>query len=382
MAGKAPVYNLTLGEEFGGINRRRPGRPAASDANPATGDGGSHESPAICDGPAEPGNAASRLTGSASAADDERSMGGGQGNGLGDDLGEVCAEGPDGLPSSAHTFKPETPAQDVPASERIAALLDKMPSHRALMFKIILACENPMQVGELNAFVEDLQRFDRSVFGPVELCGLLQRAGALELVDGDGTPYGRASLPADAPVADERADEPGSATGAAEAEAAEEPAEGLEEGESEEEGDPDSTGDADTARPAFWAATEAGLTAARSDDPFERLASLFRQNETYASVYKCILSLCARDGGAKTPALGKAVDSVPVVWHPRLFATHFVDQLEKCGAIQWRGAWCATEVGLSGLELLRGVEDVEIPQDLDQTADQFNEFDYEMPALQ
>ena len=343
MAGKAPVYNLTLGEEFGGINRRRPGRSVAADAHP-TPDRGTRE-----DGP-----------------------------------NEVCAEGPDGLPGEARAFKPETPAQDAPASERIAALIEKMPSHRALMFKIILACENPMQASELNAYVEEQQRFDRSVFGPVELCGLLQRAGALELVDENGDPYERPSCPAQ---------NPGPATGAedveeAKAVAAEEAATGAKEssipGEQrpqEGEDEPDSADDGSSTRPAFWAATEAGLTAARSDDPLERLSSLLQQNEAHASVYKCILRLCARDGGAKTPALGRAVDSIPSVWHPRLFATHFVDQLEKCGAIRWQGAWRTTDVGLGGLDLLGDVEDVEIPQGLDREESGMGEFDYEMPAL-
>ena len=99
------------------------------------------------------------------------------------------------------------------------------------------------------------------------------------------------------------------------------------------------------------------MAAVEADRPLDRLNDLFAQDEQYLPIYKRVLTLCAAEGGTTIKALGDAVDSDPLVQKPRLYVAHFVDKLEKCDAVEWVDSWVTTEVGQTGLEILKDVED-------------------------
>lgn len=225
---------------------------------------------------------------------------------------------------------PEGAEASLPPRVRIETLLRGMRPCRDMLLSVIRACTRPVPVAEVNELLARMQQNNRSVFTAADLCALLQRAGALRLANADGTPY-----------AQDR-----------------EPVEAVGEGGAPalEAGEPTT---------AYWMSTEEALQVADGDDPLGRLRELFERDTLYLPIYKAILGLCARDEGAKTSALGAAVDGDPLMQSPRLFATSFVDRLERCGALEWRGAWFTTDVGLYGLDELLDVVPVEVPEGVD-----------------
>ena len=93
----------------------------------------------------------------------------------------------------------------------------------------------------------------------------------------------------------------------------------------------------------------------------EQLRALLDEDAAYAPIYQRILRLCAADGGTTTPTINNAVDHDPLVQKPRFYAPHFVDRLEKCDALAWRKAWCITDIGRAGLDMLADVVDEGAP---------------------
>lgn len=225
---------------------------------------------------------------------------------------------------------PEGPDASLPPRVRIETLLQRMRPCRGMLLSVMRACERPVPVAEVNGLLARMQQNNRTVFTAADLCALLQRAGALRLVNADGTPYARGREPVEAV-----------GEGGAPALEAGEPA------------------------TACWLSTEEALRVADGDDPLGRLRELFEGDPLYLPIYKTVLGLCARDEGAKTPALGAAVDGDPLMQSPRRFATSLVDGLERCGALEWRGAWFATDVGLRGLDDLLDVAPAEAPEGFD-----------------
>lgn len=211
---------------------------------------------------------------------------------------------------------------DRPAEERMSDLLTSMAPRRKVLLGILSFCHEPQPVAEVNAYVDELQQNNYSVYTAANLCSLLERAGGLERVTADGGP------------ADDIEQEPQVVV-----------VDGVEYLEASEPVE------------LFWVATDAGRGAVEADKPLERLRNLLDEDATYLPIYKRILTLCSAEGGAKTPAINDAVDHDPLVQKPRFYAPHFIDKLEKCDALVWEKTWVATEVGRAGLEMLADVVD-------------------------
>lgn len=238
----------------------------------------------------------------------------------------------------------------LPSRERIVRLFARMPSCRDILLKAIAACENVISAGALDDLIAGWQQHNRSVFTPVDLCNLLHRAGAIDMVDEDGLPMGEPGEGDGRTVSDETSAEAGETVAL--------PCEMGPEKESKQVKPAEP-------RVVFWRATDAGIEAVRADNPAGRIQALLDGDMEHLPVYKCILRLAAREGGVKTPALGAAVNGHESLRSPRLFATHFIDLLEKGGAIEWTGSWTATDAGIVALDGLLGVEDIEVPEDVD-----------------
>lgn len=217
-------------------------------------------------------------------------------------------------------------ADERPAEERIDDLLTAMAPRRKVLLSILSACAEAQPVSQVNKLVDELQENNFSVYSAANLCTLLEKAGALERITADGEPAEDVELEPQVVVVD-----------------------GVEYLEAVE---PVET---------FWLATDAGRAAVEADKPLERLRALFEKDAAYQVIYKRILTLCAAEGGAKTPDINDAVDKDPLVQKPRFYAPHFVDKLEKCDALAWKKSWVTTDIGQAGLDMLADVVDEAAP---------------------
>ena len=229
----------------------------------------------------------------------------------GEGPGGVLADGEFGLPNpAAMPSLAYVEVDDRPAAERIDALLGQMAPHRAVLMAVLGRCRTPQPTDDLYAAITALQENHRSIYRPENLCVLLERAGALTLVDAEGRPC--ADDPAEPQVV---------------------VVDGMEYLEAPEP------------EPAFWLTTPEGAAVVDANDPVARLRDLLSQDERYLPVYHLILALCAREGGIGARDAGHAVDGHPLLQEPRFYATRFMDHLERAEAIAWEGTWQATDTG-------------------------------------
>ena len=105
----------------------------------------------------------------------------------------------------------------------------------------------------------------------------------------------------------------------------------------------------------MWVSSQVGLVMLASDDPRQRVSELLADDAQYACVYRQVLQACSRVDGATAKELDRALYDHPLLQEPRLFAAHFFDRLDECGALVWDGAWKTTQVGH---EALSTIEDV------------------------
>lgn len=234
-----------------------------------------------------------------------------------DDAEDAAEETPEVYVGTPHPAE-EAPVDDRPAAERIAELFASMAPRRKTLLGMIAFCATPQPTDALDAEVNRLQAENFSVYSPASLANLLERAGAIARVTADGAPY-----PEEDP-------EPTlvEVDGTAYYEAAEPPA-------------------------VCWLATEDGTAYVEADAPLARLTDLLHEDARYASIYDRLLALCAREEGAAVAEMNSAVDDDELLQNPRLYAPHFIDKLERCDALEWRGkAWRITAVGQDGRRLV------------------------------
>ena len=74
-----------------------------------------------------------------------------------------------------------TPERQGDATRALLELIDHNPARRPVLLGIIEACEGGMATSELEGRIERMQSANRSVYAPMTLCRMLERAGALEL---------------------------------------------------------------------------------------------------------------------------------------------------------------------------------------------------------
>ena len=217
--------------------------------------------------------------------------------------------------------KPVVPVDNRTAEERTADLLTSMNSQRKTLLNILSFCIEKQTVTDVNNLVEKLKEYNYSVYSAADLCTLLEKAGALERVTAEGEDATEVKAEPKTVVVD----------GVEYLEAAEAPE-------------------------TFWLTTSAGQAALDADKPLERMHELLESDATYASIYERVLSLCSAEGGANTKDLGNEIDDDPMLQKPRYYATRFVDRLEKCDALEWKGAWCITDIGKQALDFIATIK--------------------------
>ncbi len=232
----------------------------------------------------------------------------------------------DGRPAAAPMLaaparKPGTRGQDATSLEdridEVVRCVCAQNPLREVLYKLLAHCTQRRAFSEAEAFVAAQ---DECVYSHIEqtphtLIHMLLDAGGLELV-----PLDEAGVPLDA---------------------------GAFAGLSADEAD-------DLVFSYALLTTEAGRAAAALLDPARRLRARLAEHPHRSDTYRAVLALCAQAPQTlaqierlfkDTPGL--ALDRV-TSYHT-LSPDYYVDRLEKCGAIVWRGAWCATQAGVEAL---------------------------------
>ncbi len=197
-----------------------------------------------------------------------------------------------------------TPARMGSVRTAVLELLDHNPGRRPVLLGIIDACRGGCASSEVTRRVEELQTSNLSVYAPMTLCRMLERAGALSL-----------EMPQ---VSEERED----------VEA------GVEYLEIKERIDP------------VWHATEEGL--AVYDEMTNGAAFrdiVLDRDSRYIDVYAAVMEAVGESPRSKV-FVEELADTFEVVKSPRRFGGHFIDMLERTDALEWKNhAWQLTELG-------------------------------------
>lgn len=205
-----------------------------------------------------------------------------------------------------------TPEVQGSADAAIRGLFDRNPQRRPVFRAIIGACRNGCPSSKVTEVVNEVQKDNLSVYEPMTLCRMLERAGALTL-----------AVP-----------EP--------AEAKENVEEGVAYLEIE-----------DTVDPVWTATPEAIAIYEEHQQGGEFKELVLNQDAKYLDVYRAVLNLIA-EAPRKRQEIDDVVDGFEIVQHPRRFGEHFIDVLEHTDAIAWHDhSWTITDLGrtmLAGMD--------------------------------
>lgn len=197
-----------------------------------------------------------------------------------------------------------TPQRQGSAKQALLELLDHNPARRPVLLGIIKACEGGIKTSELEPIVNEMQVANRSIYAPVTMCRMLERAGALTLF-----------VP-----------------------------EAAEETEDVENG-VECLVITQTVDPV-WTATEDGLAVVADFSAGAQFKDIVCDRDAqYLDVYRAIMSAVHERPRSKEE-IEKITDTFEIVKHPRRFGGHFIDMLEKCDTLAWNGeAWQLTDLG-------------------------------------
>ena len=196
---------------------------------------------------------------------------------------------------------------EVPAAERIAKLFAEMIRQKALLVAVIDFCRDERTAAQIDEMLAPLQEFRRSVYTPSTIRRLLERAGALDYFSHDEAP-------------EEQVDENGNLV-------------------VPEKPDP------------TWLSTADGLEYIEAQDPFSELVRAIEPYAEHIEVFRRILEACNEEG-TSISAIERGVAELGILAGGKLQAGFFVGKLEDFEAIEWRGSWITTELGLQYLEYL------------------------------
>ena len=210
-------------------------------------------------------------------------------------------------------------AEDV--KERIDTLFAQMPTLERMLIDILERCRNPIASAELDAQVAELQRYHHSIYSPLTLCGLLERAGAIYKSDEEGN-----SL-------ENLVQEPLKVE-----------IEGVE------------FWRVAPAPAVFWAISPEGRERYEAYKPAEMIKEVFAAEPHYKRFFLTALKLCAQPGGVTVKVVDDVLVDEPELQKPRRYAMYFIDKLEKAGALQWGDTWKATDAGREFLANLAAEE--------------------------
>lgn len=221
------------------------------------------------------------------------------------------------MPETVHHDPVYSPARQGSATEALQALIVRNPNRRPVLLNIIGVCEDGCASSVISEKVDEWQRDNWSVYAPMTLCRMLERAGALVL-----------EMPE---VTDEH--------------------ESVEKGvsylEIRETVDPvwRSTPEALALREEYLAGKSFRAVVLGSDEA------------RYAEVYRAVMEALA-EAPRKLADIESLTDTMDITKSPRRFGQHFIDVLETCDCVIWGdGAWNLTDLGRAMLAELKSAKE-------------------------
>lgn len=217
------------------------------------------------------------------------------------------------MPETVHHDPVYSPERQGSARAALQALIVRNPNRRPVLLNIIGLAEGGCASSVISEHVEEWQRDNWSVYAPMTLCRMLERAGALTL-----------EMP-----------------------------ETAEEQESAEEG-VSYLEIKETVDPVWHATAEAlKLRAEYMGGAQFRAIVLDSDESRYAEVYERVMDALAEEP-RKLAAIEELTDTMDITKSPRRFGQHFVDILEATDCILWgAGAWNLTDLGRAMLAELK-----------------------------
>lgn len=250
------------------------------------------------------------------------------------DPGEFTGTPIQSLVGNAEEVQDVAACDERPALERIDDLFVKFNPRRRVLAGILRYVDTPQTADNVQAKVDELQKYDFSVYTAANYGMLLEEAGAMVKTDENGVLFSESP---------------------------------------EQQPECITIDGMKFLKPApwrevYWCATDDARTYLAADDPLARFQELLIRDARYFDIYERILKACAEEGGAKTPTLNALVDNDPLVQNPRLYTAHFTELLERCEALRWQGTWVTTEIGNA---LLSG--EIEVPSYVSVASEADNE---------
>ena len=217
------------------------------------------------------------------------------------------------MPETVHRDPVYSPERQGSARAALQALIVRNPNHRPVLLNIIGFAEGGCASSVISERVEEWQRDNWSVYAPMTLCRMLERAGALTL-----------EMPE---IAEEQ-------------ESAEE---GVSYLEIRETVDP------------VWHATDEALQLREEYMSGAQFRAIVLESDEsrYAEVYERVMDALA-EAPRKLAAIEELTDTMDITKSPRRFGQHFIDILEATDCILWgAGAWNLTDLGRAMLAELK-----------------------------
>lgn len=219
-----------------------------------------------------------------------------------DQLQETLSEDPSATDIAATYEAPE----EISVTEHLATLIHDMAPYKAQLLGIVAFCEEEKTAEEIDEMLEPLREHRVCTYSPINLRTILVNAGALIYNDNDEE-------------AEEVTDEEGNLV--------------LPE---------------ETATPT-WLATEEALAFCASLNPYADLLKALENDSDYVDAYVQVLQLCSGEG-CKVSTIEHTLNDSGILDGSAKQPGYFVGKLEDLGAIEWKGAWQITPLGLQYLE--------------------------------
>lgn len=230
--------------------------------------------------------------------------------------------GPSEIPSVIADIETESPYGEDDPARPVDDLINAMIPQRPYLMAFLRAAADTPSMEDIKALYDEMFEYRPTVFSAYDLCVLLEEAGAIQKVTADGESYDMSGV--DPVIVEDEA------TGAMYYQA-NEPAD------------------------LHWKLLEPGQTILDDDNPVSRAQAAFDADEYLKPLYKRLLTLCQEEQGIED--LNDAINYDALTQEPRVYAPFLIDRMEKADAIEWKGAWHITEIGLEALSLLDDVVD-------------------------
>ena len=85
-------------------------------------------------------------------------------------------------------------------------------------------------------------------------------------------------------------------------------------------------------------------------DPAGDFKKLLSDDLPYLDIYKNILRFCSEEGGRNVLQIDELIKDAPLLQHPRKYGGYFIERLEKCEALIWKGTWITSPLGKTIIE--------------------------------